>query len=180
MRGILLSLILMSTTVYANSLQEYKEKEKQLEELIALNQQNLEKQQTCLAKAIYFEAAHFENSQVAVGNVIINRVQDDYYPNTVCGVIHQKTTGSNGKKVCQFSYLCENKKKIVTNSNKWESAQQTAVDLINAFVEGTRRDPTKGATHFHDGRVHPQWAKSREMIKTLKTKKLTFYKKRGE
>jgi spore germination cell wall hydrolase CwlJ-like protein len=46
----------------------------------------------CVAKAIYFEARGepFEG-QLAVANVINNRVKSSKFPNTHCGVVHQAT-----------------------------------------------------------------------------------------
>ena len=45
---------------------------------------------TCLAKNVYFEARNQSIvSQLAVSEVVMNRVQDENFPNTVCGVIYE-------------------------------------------------------------------------------------------
>ena len=61
----------------------------------------------CLAEAIYFEArGESIEGQYAVGEVIINRVLSDEFPNSVCGVISE---GANRLNACQFSYNCDGK-----------------------------------------------------------------------
>ena len=62
---------------------------------------------TCLAVAIYFEARGEEYAgQVAVGNVILNRVNSSSSPDTVCEVVHQgrKYRGQMVKHKCQCYY----------------------------------------------------------------------------
>ena len=47
----------------------------------------------CLAMAIYFEARGEPTvGQIAVAHVIMNRVESDDFPNTVCGVVTQCKT----------------------------------------------------------------------------------------
>ena len=44
----------------------------------------------CMVEAIYHEArSESFIAQIAVGNVILQRVKDKRYPNTVCDVVHQ-------------------------------------------------------------------------------------------
>ena len=46
----------------------------------------------CLTKNIYYEAgAEPIAGQIAVAQVTINRTGDKRFPNTICGVVHQKT-----------------------------------------------------------------------------------------
>ena len=45
---------------------------------------------TCLAKNMYFEARNQGLAgQLAVSLVVMNRVKDERFPNTICGVIEQ-------------------------------------------------------------------------------------------
>lgn len=182
MRSMTLSLCLIAVLPqysYSDSLQEFNEKSAKLNNIIQSHETNFEKQAACLAQAIYFEAAHSLNSQKAVANVILNRVVHTGYPHSVCGVINQRTTLARTKKqVCQFSYKCEPPKKIVKDSDKWADAKTVASNVLGAFVTQSREDLTKGATHFHDKRVLPHWAKSPSFLRTLKTKQLTFYKQK--
>ena len=59
---------------------------------IILSMQNVTaKEIKCLATAIYHEAnAESVKGQIAVANVIMNRVESKDFPNSVCGVISQK------------------------------------------------------------------------------------------
>lgn len=45
----------------------------------------------CMERAIFFEANRSSRSgMIAVGTVVMNRVESDDFPNTVCGVVSQK------------------------------------------------------------------------------------------
>lgn len=147
--------------------------------IMQIHEQTFEKQHQCLAKAIYFEAHDKLTSQHAVANVIVNRVLTEQYPQTVCGVINQKTTQAKTKRsVCQFSYVCEKPKKIVYSSPKWENSKVVAEAVLMTFINEDRQDLTKGATHFHDVRVKPSWSTSTKFVRTLKDSGLSFYKKK--
>ena len=68
---------------------------------------------SCLALAIYFEARSEPIAgQLAVAQVILNRVVDERYPDTVCEVIMEGPTHPSGHPVrhkCQFSFWCDGK-----------------------------------------------------------------------
>ena len=59
----------------------------------------------CLAEAIYFESRG-ENltGQAAVGEVIINRMLSQKFPDSICGVVSE---GASRLNACQFSYNCD-------------------------------------------------------------------------
>ena len=42
--------------------------------------------------------------QAAVAQVILNRVRNPAYPNTICGVVYQNDDWCNR---CQFSFACD-------------------------------------------------------------------------
>jgi spore germination cell wall hydrolase CwlJ-like protein len=51
----------------------------------------------CLERAMFFESNRSSrDGLVAVGNVVMNRVQSDAYPDTVCGVVGQKNQFAPG------------------------------------------------------------------------------------
>ena len=63
------------------------------------------KHEKCLTDAIYFEArGESVRGQIAVAQVIMNRVFSGYYPNNVCGVVYQN---ANRHMACQFSFACD-------------------------------------------------------------------------
>jgi hypothetical protein len=56
---------------------------------------------SCIALNVYFEARSDNMSgQYAVAHVVLNRVQDNRWPNDVCNVVTQR----NDNNVCQFSW----------------------------------------------------------------------------
>ena len=62
------------------------------------------KHEKCLADAIYFEArGEPVRGQIAVAQVVMNRVFSRYYPNSVCGVVYQNWN----RRACQFSFACD-------------------------------------------------------------------------
>ena len=62
-------------------------------------------EQTCLANGIYFEArGESVRGQAAVAQVMLNRVRNPAYPNSICGVVYQNDKWCNR---CQFSFACD-------------------------------------------------------------------------
>ena len=58
----------------------------------------------CLALAIYYESrSESMLGQVAVGQVVLNRVKSKHFPNTACDVVYQARTYKNGKKWIKIS-----------------------------------------------------------------------------
>ena len=57
----------------------------------------------CLAKNIYFEARNQSVAgQIAVAQVVINRVNDDRFPNTICKVVQQSMLDSASMSIFMF------------------------------------------------------------------------------
>lgn len=107
----------------------------------------------CLAEALYFEArGESVKGQFAVAEVILNRVDDPAYPDTVCGVIHQ---GTGRKYQCQFTYTCDGHDEVIAE----RAAFQTVGKVARLMVDGAPRSLTSGATHYHTRAVSPRWAR---------------------
>ena len=120
----------------------------------------------CLATALYFEArGESLAGQAAVAEVILNRVDSPRYPNTICGVVRQKGSGS-----CQFSFTCDGRPDTVSDSAAWDRAGRIA----RAMLDGAPRLLTGGATHFHTPAVHPVWAK--RFVQTARIGAHIFYR----
>ena len=130
----------------------------------------------CMAVAIYFEArAEPLAGQIAVANVIVNRVMADQYPDNVCEVITQGRLGSKPTDrvrihECQFSFYCDGK----SDAPKDEAAFRYAIDIASNILGGVWLDPTDGATHYHSIDVSPSWAKT--MTKVVRIENHIFYK----
>src|SRR5262249_58140344 len=74
-------------------------------ERLALADASRTKSEKCLAEAIYFEArGEAVRGQMAVAQVVLNRVFSEKYPNTVCGVVYQN---AHRRLHCQFTFACD-------------------------------------------------------------------------
>ena len=125
--------------------------------------------QGCLTEAIYFEARGEPLSgQVAVAEVVLNRVDDARYPDTVCGVVNQ---GTNRLHACQFSYTCDGIPEVVEDQAAWRDADGIAAHMLG----GAPRDLTGAATHYHANYVDPYWAQV--YPKTAQVGRHIFYKR---
>lgn len=129
------------------------------------------KAQICLATAIYFEArGESREGQVAVAQVIINRLRSPFYPKNVCDVVYQ---GASARRYggCQFSFACDLTADKVTEKEPWDEALVIAERVMNA------QDwiPEVGnATHYHANYVRPRWV--RDMREKDKIGKHIFYR----
>jgi spore germination cell wall hydrolase CwlJ-like protein len=129
----------------------------------------------CLALNIYHEARSSNLvDQVAVGDVVFNRINSSRYPNTICGVVHQaklskwhlKTTGKKVpiKNKCQFSWYCDGKLDEPTEEDAWQRAKILATQM---YKYGAYKGITEGAVMYHAFYVDPYWAKSYHLIGTI-------------
>ena len=106
------------------------------------------RQMQCLAENMYFEAGNqSEKGMIAVTNVVLNRANDHRFPDTACGVIHQKSRG-----VCQFSWTCSKNRRI----RNWDVFDR-AKRLAEKAVKGKLEDVTNGAKFYHASYVNPGW-----------------------
>lgn len=106
----------------------------------------------CLTEAVYFEArGEPMEGQIAVAEVILNRVDAGNYPSDICGVVNQ---GTGRLHACQFSYTCDGIPEQVTEPDAWQLAGKIARRLI----DGAPRRLTQDATHYHADYVAPSWA----------------------
>lgn len=132
-----------------------------------------QKEMWCLATAIYFESRGEKyRGQVAVGQVVMNRVKHRLYPDTICGVVFQNQQRRNA---CQFSFACDGIPERVTEQKSWKQAQEIA----KGIVDGSLYLSEVGyATHYHATYVYPHWAP--RMKKVTKIGLHVFYQfKRG-
>ncbi len=131
-----------------------------------------QRERRCLATAIYFEArGEPERGQIAVGQVILNRVRSPIFPETICGVVYQ----GQMHKGCQFSFTCDGHTDNPKDNAQWSLAQ----DLAKKIMEGEEWLPEVGySTYYHANYVSPRWARS--MNKIDRIGRHIFYKKRNE
>ena len=116
------------------------------------------KQMSCLAEALYFEARGEPiQGQLAVGEVILNRVKDTRFPSSICKVINQ---GTGRRFACQFTYTCDGKLETVHERKPYEMALKIAKILMTTH-DGKL---TRGSTHYHSNYVNPKWSKKFERV----------------
>ena len=127
----------------------------------------------CLATAIYFEArGEAYRGQVAVAQVVLNRVAHKLYPATICGVVFQN---QHRRNACQFSFACDGIPERVTDRKSWQQAE----DIARGVASGALYLTEVGySTHYHATYVYPHWAP--RMTKVTKIGLHVFYHfKRG-
>ena len=119
----------------------------------------------CLAQNIYYETRSSNRAdRMAVADVVINRVNHTYYPNTICEVVQQGKQYADGRmkrNMCQFSWYCDGKPDDPKDTDAWMAAQANAYKIMNY---GEFRGLTEGATHYHAGYVNPRWASSLQLV----------------
>ena len=135
----------------------------------------------CLALNTYHEAKNQSLvGQIATAQVVMNRVEDDRFPNTICEVVKQGPTRPSWedpekeypiKHRCQFSWYCDGKPDIPKNEKAWRKAQDVA---FLVYYNKIQLDVTEGATHYHATYVRPAWAKTKK--RTTRIEKHIFYR----
>jgi spore germination cell wall hydrolase CwlJ-like protein len=130
------------------------------------------KQEKCLADAVYFEArGEAVRGQIAVAQVVMNRVFSGFYPTTVCGVVYQN---ANRHLACQFTFACDNVRDVVNEPDMWERAKKIAKATLDGQLWLPEVDKS---THYHAYWVHPSWV--HEMKKMYRFGVHTFYRPRA-
>ncbi len=129
-------------------------------------------ERTCLAQAIYYEARSEPRvGQLAVADVVLNRVKSATYPNSICEVVFQ---GSERRTGCQFSFTCDGSMQARLNQRKWASSEQ----LAGAVLAGVHVPVSRNATHYHADYVDPYWADKLTPTATIGTHKFYKFKSR--
>ena len=131
------------------------------------------KELNCMATAIYFESrGESYRGQVAVGQVVMNRVGHKLYPSTICSVVFQNQYKRNA---CQFSFACDGIPERVYDKKAWAQAEAIAKGVVAGDLYLTE---VGYATHYHATYVYPHWAP--RMKKVTKIGLHVFYHfKRG-
>jgi Cell Wall Hydrolase len=117
----------------------------------------------CLAATIFYEAgAEPVSGQMAVVQVVLNRMRHPAYPKSVCGVVfqgHERRTG------CQFSYTCDGAMARRPSEAAWQRARGLARSMLNGLVYA----PVGLATHYHTDWVLPRWSAQLDKVRVERT-----------
>ncbi len=125
----------------------------------------------CLTQAVYYEAAlEPDAGQAGVAQVVLNRVRDPNYANTVCGVVFEGAERTTG---CQFSFTCDGALAQAPVAWAWDRARKVAEKALNGEVA----QQVGTATHYHADYVHPWWAPT--VAKVNKIGAHIFYRWKG-
>ena len=96
----------------------------------------------CLSKAAYHEAkGESDKGMLAVIHTTLNRVKDNRFPKTVCGVVYQKS---------QHSWTKHNPK--IKEKEQYERAKRLAQEV----VDGKHKDNTRNALYFNSLHKQPK------------------------
>ena len=107
-------------------------------------------QQRCLALAMYWESkGEGAEGMRAVGSVVLNRVADEAFPDTVCGVVQD----GDETPPCQFSWWCDGVSDEPEEPQPWH----LAIGLAGEMLHSRGPDPTKGALFFHSAEIEVPW-----------------------
>ena len=151
------------------------------------------KELECLARNIFYESgSEPREGKIAVGMVTINRSRDERYPNTICGVVHQRTNTEVSKTVkttytvkeawykapvektenrtvwetitvCQFSWSCMQVRKPKANDDRWLESQEIAQELLEGGYDDYQGQ-YGNLIGFHAKYVRPVWRNLRKMV----------------
>lgn len=133
----------------------------------AATQQELD----CLAMNIYHESRGEPRAgQYAVGEVTMNRVYSEDYPDSICEVVHQKHWNPKTKTYSKAFSWTEYDYAVNMRSRPWREAYEIAKSVYH-----DNYDPQlDGALHYHAKYVKPGWAKRYTVV--TKIGKHIFYK----
>jgi len=145
----------------------------------------------CLAENIYHEARNQGTAGwLAVASVTLNRVTDDRFPDTICGVVFQAETKESWKTKskkdipdaerifypvrhrCQFSWYCDGKSDDINHISIFLEIMTFTKFILTSQI--MMFDITDGATFYHADYVTPSWAKSK--TKTIEIGDHIFYR----
>ena len=121
----------------------------------------------CLALNVYHEArGESLAGQYAVADVVLNRLTDKRYPDTICGVVKEAQTwkGNPVRNKCQFSWYCDGKPDVATQTDAWMQAVEVAISIL---YYDKFRGITEGATHYHTDYVNPNWNRHYRLVGTI-------------
>jgi len=139
---------------------------------------------TCLADNIYWEARNQTRvTHLAIAHVVMNRVKDSRFPNTVCEVVYEGPTRKSWrdpsisfpvKHRCQFSWYCDGKSDEIPKQDA--KLYKDIMWLARAFLVkyDYMIDYTDGATHYHAYYVTPAWAQTK--TRTARIEDHIFYR----
>jgi spore germination cell wall hydrolase CwlJ-like protein len=121
-----------------------------LDELVSSHSvvQTADREQDCLANAVYFEARGEPlEGQLAVAEVVLNRMRSGRYPDTICEVVTQPW---------QFSFV---RRGIIPRADRHSEAWRRAVAVARIAEAGASRLLPNDVLWYHADYVSPSWGR---------------------
>ena len=123
----------------------------------------------CLVLNSYFESRNQSpNGGIAVTHVVLNRVFDYRYPDTICDVVKDSVKNKDGsirRNMCQFSWFCDGLSVKPREPDSWIEALNRTIVAVELYNNGF--DISHGSTHYHYKNVKPYWSTTIEYITTI-------------
>jgi len=137
-----------------------------LPQLLKASDENMDR--FCLAQNIYFESANQSFAgQLAVSHVVLNRVESNLFPDSICDVVYQSKLRENwlgnmvpARNQCQFSWYCDGKSDEPVDSVTWLNS----IKVAGMVLSGQYKDITEGSLWYHADTVSPYWANQLELV----------------
>ncbi len=134
----------------------------------------------CLVLNTYHEArGESEAGQIAVMQVVLNRLHSNKFPDSICGIVTQGPTRVNYKgntipilDKCQFKWFCDGRKDDAIDTKRYFQIQRLAIEVIKNNVI----DITNDSLYYHSTRSTPYWA--RVFMKTVRIDNHIFYREK--
>ena len=115
--------------------------------------EDLDEESRCMAGAIYFEAKGEPlTGQLAVADVILNRIRSGRFASTICSVITQRG---------QFSFVRDGRVPDIADGAHY----RTAIAVARVAMADAWESPAPDALFFHARRISPGWR--HEQIATI-------------
>jgi len=123
--------------------------------------ENDQRNLTCLARNVYFEARGEPRSgQHAVAEVTMNRLASGRFPETVCDVVHQKSWDAGRRRyVGAFSWT-----ELGTLPTPTDEEWQRAWKAAEAVYYGKEEPVVEGALFYHASYIMPDWATNKKPL----------------
>ncbi len=115
-----------------------------------IDSDSLDAEERCLAGTIYFESkGETLEGQLAVAKVVLNRAASPRWPNSICGVVYQRS---------QFSFVRGGKMPSIPKSSRsWQKAKAIA----RIALDDSWQTDVDDALFFHAKYVSPGWRLTR-------------------
>lgn len=108
-----------------------------------------EEEINCLALNVYHESRGEDyTGRIAVAYTTMNRVEHDYFPDSICGVVWEDN---------QFSWTNDGRSDAANNQQSWIES----LDVAHLVLQNEVDDPTNGALFYHATYINrPSWTET--------------------